>query len=216
MKVLTKPRMKVVLSLITLSLFLAFGITYVRSLPSRQSKMEGATITLRVYIQNPDGTVVEKGKKVVELSASGNWRKTIYDEKGRVTQIVIKDVAKGGVFLILPTNRDTAYRMSGAVAFTNASEPDEYRSRPNYKGETTVFGRTAFKQRQDGVDGGSTIEMTMIPAYDYPVKQAESLRNGSMKIEEAVSIDATEPDPERVKLPANLTISDRHMEGGNK
>ena len=213
MRILTHHTMKVVLSLITISLLLGFGITYVRSRPSHQSKLEGATIKLRMYVQNVDGSVVEKGAMKVELSANGNWRKTQYDEKGQIVRIIIKDVAKGGVFLLLPNQKDIAFKMSGAVASTDAAEPAEYRKRPGYKGETLSLGRTAFIEQMKDSDGGSTIEVTSIPAYNYPVKQTKRLDNGSTFIEEAVSIDAREPDPQRVRLLESAVISDLRKGG---
>lgn len=200
--------MKLVLSLITISLFLGLGITYVRSRPSRRPKIEGATMKLRMYVQNADGSVIEKGAMKVELSANGNWKKTQYDETGKLMRIIIKDVAKGGVFVLFPNQKDRAFKMSEAFADTEAAEPDEYRKRSGFKGETQTLGRTAFIEQMKDADGGLTIEITSIPAYDYPIKRTKRLDNGSTFIEEAVSIDGREPDAQLLRLPESAVISD--------
>ncbi|HUS13234.1 MAG TPA: hypothetical protein VMZ30_22375 [Pyrinomonadaceae bacterium] len=182
-------------------LLLVFAFSYVQK---TEPTWKGHTIESRIYQVKPDGEIVERGTESTYISQTGKWRKVQRNAQNEVTQVIIADPAKGGVFNIISGQ---AIRMA---SFSNSSRPptaERLKSNSQFVGEVSFLGLKAYAQRVVE-DGRVVIEAISIPGITQPVKYTNYDEEGSVYVIEAVSIIEGEPPIDQVKLPANLTERD--------
>lgn len=196
-------RYKTLLLAIASVIFIVTGFEFVRSRGQGRPPLKAATMQIRVYRINPDGSVVEKGMKTVYQSADGSYGWTMRDTTGRITQNIVADSKHNAVFIV---EKDNGVKILSSIGRTVAELPQDYRSIPGYTGETTIFGELAYITRGTKETNGGNSETTIIPSLKMPVKFVNFNDDGSQSIEEAVSILWGEPAQERVRLSPKLKV----------
>ena len=203
-----RKRLQVALLAVASVLFVASVAPFVRAQKQPESgpPLKAATIQVRRYVENIDGTVTEKGTKTVYLSVDGSYTIITRDEKGKRTQTLIADAEQNAAFLV---NGMEATKMFSSVGSKTAGTPEDYQRDPAYVGETVAFGEVAYIQRSSQENSGQTDEVTSIPALKFPVKFV-TIKNadGSKKVDEAISILWGEPPKKLLRLPEGATVTD--------
>jgi hypothetical protein len=189
-------------------IFIVTGFNFVRSRGQGRPPLKAATMQIRVYRINADGSVEEKGTKTAYQSADGSYGWTLRDVAGHVVQRIVGDSKHNGVFLV---EKDTGVRILSTIGKTVADLPQEYRSMPGYAGETSVFGETAYIEKGTKERNGGESEATRIPSLKLPVKLVNFNDDGSQSIEEVVSILWGEPTQDKVRLSSKLKLSESDL-----
>ena len=199
-------RYKTLLLAIASIIFIVTGFVFVRSQSQGRPPLKAATMQLRVYRQNVDGSIEEKGTKTWYQSADGSYGWTMKDETGRVTQKIVADRRHNAVFIV---DSDGAVKILSTVGKTGADLPQEYRSMQGYKGEiSTAFGEIAYIARGTKERDGGDSETTTIPSLKMPIKSVYFNDDGSQSIEEATSIFWGEPPPDKIRLSPKLKVTE--------
>jgi len=198
-------RYKTLLLTIASVIFIVTGFEFVRSRGQGRPPLKAATMQIRLYSLNPDGSVEEKGTKTVYQSADGSYGWTVRDVAGHITQRIIADSRHNGVFIL---SKDEGVKILSSIGRTVAEVPQEYRAMPGYAGETTAFGEIAYIERGTRERNGGNSEVIKIPSLKMPVKFVNFDDDGSQSIEEAVSIVWGEPSQDRVRLSPKLKITE--------
>jgi hypothetical protein len=177
----------------------AYGYALQAIAPSR---LKGATIESRIYEVKPDGTLVEGGTQTSYISQTGSWRKIQKDVSGEVSQVLVADALRGGVFSVSPTE-------ASKLALFTPKEPlseDVFRASQQFAGEVTILGYKGFVQRL--IDDGRIVkEITSVPVLGIlPIREVTYLDDGSKRIIEPLSIVLGEPPTDLVHLPSGIPV----------
>lgn len=186
-------------------LLLIFAFSYVQK---TEPSWKGYTIESRIYQVKPDGEIVEQGTESTYISQTGKWRKVQRNTQNKITQELIADPAKGGVFNIISGQ---AIRMAQISNSTRPPTAESLKSNSQFVGEVSFLGLQAYAQRVVE-DGRVVIEAISIPGITLPVKYTTYDEEGSAYIIEAVSIVEGESPIDQVKLPANLAERDNILD----
>src|ERR1044072_8290263 len=153
-------------------------------------QIKGATVQFRIYEQAAHGATNDVCTKTAYLSRFGNWTTIKRNVHGVTEQTLIADRNRAGVFLV--DSVDTAAKMSDFAADTNAISRKQYQKLPEYAGEVTFLGHTAYVEKTV-YNGKLVSELTVIPFLRQPVKIVNFNDDGSKTIEEAVSMELRAP-----------------------
>ena len=189
--------------LVSATLILALNCVYAFQ-ETQPEQIKGATVQFRIYEQTADGATNEVGSKTAYLSKLGNWTTIKRNVHGVTEQTLIADRNRAGVFLV--DSVDTATKMSDFAADTNAITRKQYRKHPEYAGEVTFLGHTAYVEKTV-YNGKLVSELTVIPFLRQPVKIINYNDDGSKTIEEAVSIELREPEEDKTRLPDKMIVT---------
>lgn len=129
-------------------LLVVFAYGYV--LQTEPGKLKSATIESRIYEQKSDGTITESGTQTAYLSRDGSWSTVRRDNGNKITQVLIADVTRGGVF---QTSSDKAVKLADFTPTTNAVKAEDYRNTSQYAGAVKYLGYQAYIQRTAGNQG---------------------------------------------------------------
>lgn len=167
-------------------------------------QIKGATVQFRIYEQAADGATNDVGTKTAYLSRFGNWTTIKRNVHGVTEQTLIADRNRAGVFLV--DSLDTATKMSDFAPDTEAIGKSQYRKFPQFAGEVTFLGHAAYVEKHV-YNGKLVSEHTLIPFLREPVKIVNFNDDGSRTVEEAVSIEISEPDEDKVRLPDKMIVT---------
>jgi len=170
--------------------------------------LKAATMQIRLYQQNSDGSFEEKGTKTVYQSADGSYGWMVRDVAGAITQRLVADSRYNAVFMV---DKNSAVKILASIGKTVGDLPEEYRSMPGYAGESTAFGETAYLEKGTKERNGGNSETTRIASLKMPVKFVNFNDDGSQSIEEAVSIVWGEPPQDTVRLSPKLKVTETNL-----
>jgi len=167
-------------------------------------QIKGAIVQFRIYEQAADGATNDVGTKTAYLSKFGNWTTIKRNVHGVTEQTLIADRNRAGVFLV--DSVDTATKMSDFAPDTEAIGKSQYRKHPEFTGEVTYLGHAAYVEKHV-YNGKLVSEHTLIPFLRQPVKIVNFNDDGSKTVEEAISIELSEPDEDKVRLPDKMIVT---------
>jgi len=185
-------------------LFIVSGTAFVRSRAQDRLPLKAATMQIRIYTQNPDGSIKEKGTKTVYQARDGGYSVVRRDESGHIVNTIVGDTTLNATFLVVGGE---ATKVQTNIGQSTAKLPREYKGLRGYSGEIVLFGEVAYIERTTQEQNGANSEVVTIPSLKHPVKTITFNDDGSQTIEEAVSLVWGDPDKEKVKLNQRIKVT---------
>jgi len=185
-------------------LFIVSGTAFVRSRAQDRLPLKAATMQIRIYTQNQDGSIKEKGTRTFDQAADGSYSVIRRDEKGHIVNTIVGDKTLDATFLVVGNE---ATKVQTSIGQATATLAREYKGQRGYSGEIVMFGEVAYIERTTQEQNGANSEVVHIPSLKHPVKTITFNDDGSQTIEEAVSVVWGEPAREKVKLNPRVKVT---------
>ncbi len=196
------PNHKRLLFICSPLLLVVVAFTY--AIQTTPSRIKGATIQSRIYLESSDGKVTEVGTLTTFVSESGNWKTVTRRIDTGAEQVLVADYERGGVFIV---SKDTAVKVGEFRKDNIVRKAEEYRASSQYAGETSLLGYRAFITHQKTDKGELTSEILFIPEFKKPVKVIDYNDDGTRTITQPLTITVGEPGSENTTLGPQVLVT---------
>lgn len=174
-------------------------------------KLKGVTIIQRAYERNLEtGQITELGTRTSFISSQGAWRTIKKNLNGEVTQDLVADVARGGVYSVADyQGQSTASKLAEfRPQRQGLMSAGEYRKHVQFVREEEVLGYTAFVKRIKDETGQPDADIWYVPEFDVLPVKLVYYRGDHLKIYEPISITVGEPEAAHFLIPNSKRIID--------